>query len=47
MATRLLFWTRPIRAAAEPLPDDPDNMQEDELQVIPVSGGYKVGCLVR
>ncbi|KAH9953160.1 hypothetical protein BC827DRAFT_171613 [Russula dissimulans] len=36
-AKRVLFWTRPIRAAAEPLPDDPDNEPEDEIQVTRVS----------
>ena len=32
-AKRRLFWTVPIRAAAEPLPDDPDNSREDEIHV--------------
>ncbi|KAF8495897.1 hypothetical protein F5888DRAFT_1946734, partial [Russula emetica] len=32
-ARRILFWTRPMRAAAEPLPDDPDNRRDDEIQV--------------
>jgi len=38
-AKRILFRIRPIRAAAEPLPDDPDNLkdQEDEIQVTRVS----------
>jgi hypothetical protein len=41
-AKRILFWTRPVQAAAEPLPDDPDNSQEDEIQVTQVPGGSKV-----
>jgi hypothetical protein len=42
-AKRVLFWTRPIQAAAEPLPDDPDNRSDDEIQVIEVPGVPKVG----
>jgi hypothetical protein len=34
-AKRLFFYTS-LRAAAEPLPDDPDNHREDEIQVIRV-----------
>ena len=41
-AKRVLFWTRPIRAAAEPLPDDPDNRGDDEIQVTRVPGVLKV-----
>ncbi|KAI0285682.1 hypothetical protein BC826DRAFT_1051063, partial [Russula brevipes] len=32
-AKRVFFRTRPIRAAAEWLPDDPDNRDQDEIQV--------------
>ncbi|KAI0278249.1 hypothetical protein BC826DRAFT_927183 [Russula brevipes] len=35
-AKRVLFWTTTLRAAAEPLPDDPDNRDEDEIQVTSV-----------
>jgi hypothetical protein len=31
-AKRVLFWTKPMRAAAEPRPDDPDNRRDDEIQ---------------
>jgi hypothetical protein len=41
-AKRVLFWTRPIRAAAEPLPDDPDNYWADEIQVTRVSDAPNV-----
>ncbi|KAF8474352.1 hypothetical protein DFH94DRAFT_761689 [Russula ochroleuca] len=41
-AKRVLFWTRPIRAGAEPLPDDPDNRRDDEIQVSRVPGAPKV-----
>ena len=48
-AKRVFFWTRPIRAAAEPLPDDPDNRRDDEIQVTRrrtrASGVLKVGGL--
>ena len=44
-AKRILFWTRHLRAAAEPLPDDPDNSPEDEIQVTQVSDVSKVGSL--
>ncbi|KAF8496689.1 hypothetical protein F5888DRAFT_1701790 [Russula emetica] len=37
-AKRILFWTRPLQAAAEPLPDDPDNRSDDEIQVTEVPG---------
>jgi hypothetical protein len=32
-----------MRAAAEPLPDDPDNSQEDEIHVIRVPDAPEVG----
>ncbi|KAI0285674.1 hypothetical protein BC826DRAFT_112948 [Russula brevipes] len=41
-AKRAWFRTRPIRAAAEPLPDDPDNRDEDEIQVTSVPYAPKV-----
>ena len=44
-AKRVLFWTKPMRAAAEPLPDDPDNRRDDEIQVTRVPDGPKVGNL--
>ena len=31
-----------MRAAAEPLPDDPDNRREDEIQVTRIPGGSSV-----
>ena len=40
-----MFWTKPIRAASEPLPDDPDNNREDEIQVTRVQDAPKVGRL--
>jgi hypothetical protein len=42
-AKRRLFWTVPIRAAAEPLPDEPDNSREDGIQVNRVPDAPKVG----
>ena len=45
-ATRRLFRIKALRAAAEPLPDDPDNSREDpvdEIQVTPVPDAPKVG----
>ena len=39
---RVSFWTMPLRAAAEPLPDDPDNHREDEIQVSRVPATSKV-----
>ncbi|KAH9952619.1 hypothetical protein BC827DRAFT_240332 [Russula dissimulans] len=36
-AKRVCFWTRSMRAAAEPLPDDPDKSREDATQVTQVS----------
>ena len=41
-----MFWTKPIRAAAEPLPDDPDDNREDEIQVTRVQDTSKVGRLL-
>ena len=41
-----MFWTKPIRAAAEPLPDDPDDHREDEIQVTRVQDTSKVGRLL-
>ena len=38
-----MFWTKHLRAAAEPLPDDPDNTEEDEIQVTQVADFSKVG----
>ena len=32
-----------MRAAAEPLPDDPDDRLEDEIQVTRISDGSRVG----
>ena len=31
-AKRVFLWTR-LKGAAEPLPDDPDNRREEEIQV--------------
>ena len=42
-AKRGLLWLKRIRAAAEPLPDDPDNNPEDEIQVTGVSDDPEVG----
>jgi hypothetical protein len=44
-AKRILFWTRRIRAAAGPRPDDPDNHREDEIEVSRVPGAEKVRIL--
>lgn len=44
-AKRVLFWTKPMRAAAEPRSDDPDNHGDDEIQVTRVPDGPKVGNL--
>jgi hypothetical protein len=41
-AKRILFWTRQLRAAAEPLPD---NSQEDEMQVTQAPNLLKVSSL--
>jgi len=43
-AKRTIFWTKPIRAEAEPLPDDPGDDREDEIQVTRVQDAPKVGC---
>ncbi|KAI0280738.1 hypothetical protein BC826DRAFT_1191391 [Russula brevipes] len=42
-AKRVLFRIRLMRAAAEPLPDDPDNCDEDEIQVtsVPYAPKYR------
>jgi hypothetical protein len=42
-AKRVLFWTKPIQAAAEPRPDDPDDRRNDGAQMIQVPGVPKVG----
>ena len=42
-AKRVFFFGRRIRAAAEPLPDDPDSSRDDEIQVTQVPGAPKVG----
>jgi hypothetical protein len=48
-AKRVFLWTR-LKGAADPLPDDPDNRREDEIQVtrvpdIPhVSNFPAIGC---
>ena len=39
---RFRLRTRIIRVAAEPLPDDPDNHRDDEIQVTQVPGVQKV-----
>ena len=43
--TLVLFQTEAIRAAVKPLPDDPDNHREDEIQVIRVPCVPDVGNL--
>ncbi|KAI0273266.1 hypothetical protein BGY98DRAFT_1099432 [Russula aff. rugulosa BPL654] len=40
-ARRIRFRTRIMRAAAEPLPDDPDNHKDDEIQVTRIPDGSK------
>jgi hypothetical protein len=42
---RPLFFPKRIRAAAEPLPDDPDSSREDEIQVTQVPNALKVGSI--
>ena len=37
---------RRIQAAADPLPDDPDNRREDEIHVTRVSGAPEVSSLL-
>ncbi len=44
-AKRILFWAKQVRAAAESLPDDPENSQDDEIQVTQVPGVSNVGSL--
>jgi hypothetical protein len=41
-AKRVLFRIKPIRAAAEPLPDDPDDHRDRDILVTPVPGVSKV-----
>ncbi|KAF8492163.1 hypothetical protein F5888DRAFT_924496 [Russula emetica] len=41
-AKRVLFRIKPLRAAAEPLPDDPDNRRDGDIHVTPVPGVSKV-----
>jgi hypothetical protein len=41
-AKRTFFWTIRMRAAAEPLPDDPDDRREDEIQVTRIPDRSKV-----
>jgi hypothetical protein len=43
---RRLFWIKPLRAAAEPHPDDPDNRKDDEIQMTRAPGVPKVGGLL-
>jgi len=42
-AKRGFPWLKRIRAAAEPLPDDPENSPEDEIQVIGVPDDPEAG----
>jgi hypothetical protein len=47
-AKRILFWTKPFRAAAEPRlddPDDPDDNGKEDIEVNQVPYGQKVGNL--
>jgi hypothetical protein len=44
-AKRTFFRIKHMRAAAEPLPDDPDNRRDDDIQVTRVPGVQKVGSL--
>jgi hypothetical protein len=34
-----------MRAAAEPLPDDPDNRRDDDIQVTQIPDGSKVSII--
>jgi hypothetical protein len=43
-AKRGLPWLKRIRAAAGPLPDDPENDSEDEIQVTGLPDDPEVGC---
>ena len=45
-AKRVLFWTKPMRAAAEPRPDDPDNHRDDEIQVTRVADQVRFACFL-
>lgn len=45
-ATRRFFRIKPFRATAEPLPDDPDNCREDEIQVSRVPDAPEVCNLI-
>ena len=42
-AKRSFPWLKPIRAGAGPLPDDPENSPEDEMQVTGVQNDPEVG----
>jgi hypothetical protein len=42
---RRFFRIVPMRAAAEPLPDEPDNEPEDEIEVTRVLDAPRVGTL--
>ena len=44
-AKRVLSWTEPMRAAAEPRPDGHDNREDGEIQETRVPEGPKVGNL--
>jgi hypothetical protein len=44
-AKRSFFWIKRMRAGAEPLPDDPENRRDDDIQVTRVPGASKVGGL--
>ena len=44
-ARRVLFRIKPLRAFAEPHPDDPDNSREDGIQMTRVPSVPKVGNL--
>ena len=45
-AKRTFFRTIRMRAAAEPLPDDPDNRQEDEIQVTRIPDSSNVSIYI-
>ena len=45
-AKSVLFGGRRIQAAADPLPDDPDNRREDEIHVTSVPGAPEVSSLL-
>jgi hypothetical protein len=44
-AKRGFPWFKRIRAAAEPLPDDPDDSHEDEMEVSGIPDTPEVGHL--